>query len=332
MKILGRLLGSLSPDERVIDEDLTRLNDTKSGLGDQAVAYVRSGKGEVVLGSIAASATGTELDLGRPLSNQRPSPSLKRREILIRPEPRDPAVLQRYLEVLAAAYAPKAPPPGASHHYGGPTLLGTDKVPKPIRVFFTEVCQGLQWVVHYDRTRLTTEVGPALRPALEWVERLGGERADFFDVLYVKDGVYSTGGEVYRRIIGIRPAVKSSPVGLVAAATRMPAAGRTELIRDLDRWDLAPWGDFTAFLVTQAGDAAKGVREAAAAALLKAPADAVIALATDLLAKGDANQRRAMVAVLAQTRTDAALAVLRAHRDTEKTGANHRRDRHGAVR
>jgi Domain of unknown function (DUF4132) len=317
MKFLSRLLGSLSSShDPTVGDDLKRLNFVKAGLGDQAIAYVRTGVGETVLGSLNALCKANELEVGKRWVDQK-SPTLKRREMLARAHPYDVAQVQRYVEVLCAASAPMPAATGPAR-YAAASEVGTEKAPRPFRVLMTEACLGLQARASPPQSQ-ALETGLTLDAALDMVKRLGGDLVDFFDVLYVKDSPYSVGGEYYRRAVSIRPVMEAHPPEVIAAGNRAPAVARAELIGDLLRWKLVRGSAFTAFLVAQAGDSAKGVREAAANALAHAPVEATIALAVEQLKRGDADQRTGMVTVLAQTRAEAALEALRAHRETEKT-------------
>jgi len=113
--------------------------------------------------------------------------------------------------------------------------------------------------------------------------------------------------------------VKAHPDAFKAALKRIPAASRVKAIENLGQWSLAASDAFAAFLVQQAGESAKGVREAASAALRGAPSALVTPLAIEILSRGDADQRAGMVDLLAHDRSEDALAALRAHREGEKT-------------
>jgi hypothetical protein len=175
MKILGWLRGaSSSAHDPIVVDDLKRLNLVKPGLGDQAIAYVRGGEGEMVLSSLNALCKANELEVCAPWVDQK-SATQKRREMLARAHPYDAARVQRYMEVLCAASAPM-PVGTRPAHYGAASELGTENAPRPLRVLMTEASLGLR-VRAYTHQSLpqALETGLTLDRALEMAKHLGGE-------------------------------------------------------------------------------------------------------------------------------------------------------------
>ena len=115
MKILNWLLGSSSSHDPIVGDDLKRLNLVKAGLGDQAIAYVRSGEGETVLASLSALCRANELEVCKAWTDRK-SPTLKRREMFASAHPYDAAQMQRYVEVLCAASARNPGATGPASH------------------------------------------------------------------------------------------------------------------------------------------------------------------------------------------------------------------------
>jgi HEAT repeat protein len=157
--------------------------------------------------------------------------------------------------------------------------------------------------------------------AVDMTRRLGGSLLDFVDVLYASssDDYYGASGQVYRKSEDLRGLFTANTDIVVAAAGRLTAQARADLLHDLRAWNIAKGEAFTTLLVAQAGDGSKAVREAALAALTASPKEQVETLAVELLATGNGAQRAAMVDLLTRLGLPGARAALEAHREKEKT-------------
>jgi HEAT repeat protein len=305
VQLLGGFVGTR---EDVAAADLKRLDSVKDGLGTEATAYVCTGARETVLSSVAALCRSNELEICKSWVNPS-SPTLSRRKLFARLHPYNLDFVQRYAEVLSAAIPTAA---GAA---------GSDFVPKAVRIFFSEGFFGMLAMPNAWPRRAEPLDGKGLVPnvAIAMVQRLGGNLTDFFDVLYCQEKRYSISGEPYRKIVDLRPIAEEDPRSLIAAANRVAAVARTELLRDLAHWSLGKSQAFTEFLVAQAADGSKSVREVAIAALADVPFEAIEPLVTHLLQSGAAGQRLAMVDLLARLGSAKAGRVLKTHRKAEKT-------------
>jgi uncharacterized protein DUF4132 len=307
--MLKWLTGLIGPElQRVATRDLKRLNAVKAGLGDAAVDYVCGGEDGTVLSTLAVHSKANELGVGS-IYQQRGSASIDRRQFLAHAEPYPYDAIERYAELLTVV--------GDFEH-----LPGTKAVPKAMRALFGEAFLGMAvepntWP---QKAKPLNGKGLTVEVAREMTRRLGGTPIDLVDVLYARGtGYASIGGTLYRQAVDLKPLAEAEPDAVVAAAHRISATWRAELIRDLSGWQLCAHPKFVAFLVEQAGDGAKASREAAASALAGVDGEPVASLAIGLLGTGSVDQRAGMVDVLARIRTPRALEALRAHRDGEKT-------------
>ena len=308
-KWLAGLVGLAAQDEKVVSDDLKRLNAVKTGLGDQASAYVRTGEHEAVLSTLSVHCQANPLEICKHYVQDN-SPTTARRRLLARGHPYPLDLAQRYADVLAAA--------GGSALESAP---GTRAVPQRARMFFGEAFLGLPAKTNVWPRKAAPLHGKGLilDTALQMVRRLDADVTDFFDVLYAGGTNYAgNGGRMYREVVELAPLAKAQPGAVIAAASRMPATARAELIHDLIEWGLSQSTAFAEFLVTQAGDASKAAREAAVSALASVNAETLEPLAVGLLQKGGVEQRAGMVELLARLRTPSALDALRAHRETER--------------
>jgi HEAT repeat protein len=306
--VVQRLGGFIGTREDVAAADLKRLDAVRDGLGTEATAYVCNGASETVLSSVAALCKSNELEICKSWVRH-DSPTLYRRKLLARLHPYDLDFVQRYAEVLNAAVPTVA---GAA---------GSDSVPKAIRLFFSEGFFGILDMPNAWPRRAQPLDGKGLVPdvAIAMVQRLGGNLTDFFDLLYCQDKHYGISGEPYRKITCLGPIAEADPRSLIAAANRMAAVARTELLRDLAHWGLGKSQAFSEFLVSQAADGSKSVREAAIAALADVPFEAIEPLVIHLLQSGAAGQRLAIVDLLGRLGSANAGNVLKTHRKAEKT-------------
>jgi hypothetical protein len=308
MSLLSRLFGG--GHDSVVSNDLKRLNNIKSGLGDQAVNYVRTGADATVLSSLSVLCKTNELEVGQTYLKQ-DSPAQARRELFAQAEPYDLDVMQRYAEALCAAgNAPSV------------KTVGTDAAPKAVRVFFSEAFLGVAYESNTwpRKAKPLSGRGLTVERAVEMARRLGGNPIDFFDVVYAReDAGYGMNGDLYRQAAPILTMAERHAAALMTAAARLPAQSRTVLLGDLAQWGAARSGEVAEFLVAQAGDGAKSVREAAVSALASASPEVIEPIAIRLLQQGDANQRAGMVDLLKKLGSTGAMEALKAHREKEKT-------------
>src|SRR5262245_52308264 len=103
-KWLAGLVGLAPQEDKVVSDDLKRLNSVKAGLGDQAAAYVRSGDYETVLSTLSVNCQTNPLEVCKQYV-QTNSPTMARRALLARGHPYPLDLAQRYADVLSAAGA-----------------------------------------------------------------------------------------------------------------------------------------------------------------------------------------------------------------------------------
>src|SRR5215468_5922339 len=213
MSLLSRLLGGGSSHDKVISNDLKRLNQLKAGLGDQAINYVRTGADATVLSSLSVLCKGNEIEVCKTYLNHG-SPTRPRWELFARGQPYDLELMQRYAEVVSAVASATTV-----------KTVGTDAAPMAVRVFFTEAFLGLPDVPNSwpRKAKPLDGNGLTVERALDMTRRLGGNLVDFFDVVYGRDGTYGINGDLYRQAALLRAAAESHPAELTAAAGRLPA-------------------------------------------------------------------------------------------------------------
>src|SRR5215813_4178656 len=125
MNLLSRLFGGGgSSHDKVISNDLKRLNQLKAGLGDQAINYVRTGADATVLSSLSVLCKGNEIEVCKTYLNHG-SPTRPRWELFARGQPYDLELMQRYAEVVSAVASATTV-----------KTVGTDAAPMAVRVFF----------------------------------------------------------------------------------------------------------------------------------------------------------------------------------------------------
>jgi hypothetical protein len=294
----------------VLANDLKRLDGKQAGLGNAASKYVLTGDGGIVLSTLSVLKPADVLEINRPWLAEN-SPTLARRRLIGRGETFDFDVMQRYAELLAACCG-QAPDAAA----------GSAAVPLAIRVLMSEGMLGIPTSLNTWPRKIEPLNGRGLlhNVAIELSRRLGGSRIDIIDVAYTKASGYSAvDTAIYRQAIDLKALLSEDPAATLEAAKRMNSAGRSDLIQDLSRLDLAFEPHFLGFFMEQAGDSAKATREAATATLVGAPQGMIEGLAAKLLAEGDVNQRSGMADLLGKLGTQAAMETLRAHRPNEKT-------------
>lgn len=314
MKLFATLGGLFASKSSVITRDLKRLNDLKPGLGDAAAAYVLKGQGETVLSTLGVVCTANPLEVGKPWAGgprRDQSPSIARRKLIARGDPFDLEVMHRYAEVLDAS-CPTLPD----------QVAGSGAAPRAWRAMFTEALLGLPDTLNTWPRKSSPLNGRGMTTdaALALARRLGGDLIDVLDAIYTKGNQWAAAdGALYREATDLAPLARAHPETFVAVWDRLQAPAKAELLQDLSKWELATSPPYLEFVVRQAGERAKSVHDAAAAALINAPADRLEALATTLLQTGDVDQRSGMVGVLARLGTPTARRTLEVHKANEKT-------------
>jgi hypothetical protein len=309
LKILERLKRTADPTARVVSADLSRLDEVRRGLGRDALDYVLNGQNATVLSSLATLCKGMELEVCLAYL-RRDSPTRARRRLFVRFDPYDIQLVSRYAEVLAAS-CPNLPDSAA----------GTDAVPKVPRVFFSEAFAGVpqRQRVYPPQAEPIEGKGLTLAVAVALAEEMGGTTVDLVDLLYcVKNRWSSITGRLYRSVVDAR-VLAEEPDAFLAAGRRLPAVARAEFVQEIGRFGLAGAPGFVEFLLEQAGDASKSVREMARSVLTSLSAGALVGRAKTRLHDGDVNTRSGMVALLAALETEEAHRALAEHRTTEKT-------------
>ena len=310
MKILEKLKRAADPNARAISSDLARLNDVRTGLGDDSIDYVLSGRNGVVLSSLSTLCTGKEIDVCQGYIRQE-SPTWARRKLFVLLDPYDVDLICRYVEVLSAA-CPMLPDYTA----------GSNKAPKSIRVFFSEAFGGMtkeqgRWPP--NAVSITTK-GLTLDVAQRVTAALGGTTADLVDLLFNEQNRWtSVSGALYRTVVDPKPLALKEPVAFLEGCARLYAPARAKLIQELNRFQLIGERPFLTFVVDQAGDNSKAVREMACSVLSGVAPQVLEPEAARRLKHGDVSMRAGMVELVSNIRSERAVEILREHRADEKT-------------
>ena len=310
MGILDKLKRVTDPRARVVSNDLSRLDQVRRGLGDQAIRYVLDGENETVLASLSSSCSGNELDACESYLRH-DSPSWPRRQLLAQQNSFDAEFTKRYTEVLSATCATLPD-----------SACGSDKATKDVRLLFSEAFAGAtedsnRWP---PKAVPLTNKGLTLSRAMTMNQMLGGTVVDLVDVMYNERSRYgSISGNLYRSAADVKPLLAKHQNDVVAAASRLTAPARATLIQDLHEFRLVDDPVYLHFVLALAGDSSKAVRETARSILASVSAATLEPLAAEQLGQGNVNMRAGMVELLAMLGTDSALAALAEHKTREKT-------------
>ena len=296
----------------VITRDLKRLNKVQKGLGDTATAFVLKGRNETVLSTLAATATGDPLGVGKWYYGYgQEDIAQKRAPLFLDQHPYNTELLARYAMVLAAAC--KSP---------SDTLLGSDELPLALRVLFSEAAFAARDPRGYypARSRETPIKGLTTDRIVPMAAALQGAPSDVFELLYWETGEYvSVEPKFFRALTDMKSLLSAYSAPAIEGALRAPAKGRASFVTELGKYGLAGEEPFLTCVLDLAGNSAKSVREAANLALRRVPADTIEPLATERLAKGTVALRAGMVDLLVGLGTETANATLLAHAKSEKT-------------
>ncbi|MEM9341935.1 MAG: DUF4132 domain-containing protein [Pseudomonadota bacterium] len=313
MSFFKRLLSSSTG--KIINADLIRLNNVQSELGNKAVDYVLSGEPATVLSTLGVHASGDPLLLCTPghyYAQTGQGQHKKRAPLFLDLDPYDIPMLVRYAEVLAATANPLPD-----------RVVGSDKAPTALRVFFSEAFTASMASRHVWPPEPRKEAPKGLTPDrfADVAKACGGTLEDVFEVLYwISQSYYEPiKGEYLRQLCDIAPLIEAHPDAAIAGVRRCTAGGREAFINELALYELADKGPFLEFLLELAGDSSKAVREAAVKALGLATPEVIEPKAVDLLATGKVGVRAGMVDVLVKIGSPTAREALEAHAKTEKT-------------
>ncbi len=306
------LISSLLKNLRISDaisKDLRRLNSVRSGLGDQAAAYVGNGTNETVLATLANVDAGSALGLASRYSDEKTDTA---RNQYVARQANDPEVLARYAEVLGAAIGPDPD-----------YLSGSKHAPLSLRVLFTLAGKGLVEVSNVWPRPMIKPESCALSPdfCVAVCKAAGGSAADLFDILFHDDARWTTLTDIRRLtdIFDFAPLARSHSGELLIAARRIGAGGKVTLIKQIHQWEMLSEPAVSSYLVDMTADGAKSVRQEAVQAMMTLPADQVLPVASERLSEGTAPVRASMVDLLAGSQAPEAMDILRDHLKTEKT-------------
>ncbi len=303
-----------SPSLRIVKSDMSRLNEIRKGLGGQAAHYVLTGEDEMVLSTISTLSASKNNPLGVAVTYFSPGADKiirGRRRLFISLKPYDLDLVARYGRVLEAV--------GTSQNM---YLLGSDTVPLSYRIIMAEIVIEARQLI--SRTGKKEGETHAVRVTpddlLQLAETLGGGRSDLFDVLFWQGNTWQRlDTNAFRSLIDLKSVAQTDPQMVLQGVKPLPAKGRIEFIEQLRKWELGQTEPFLAFLMDQAGDSAKGVREAALNVLKTVPANQIESLVGERLSKGTTAVREGMVQLLVSLGTESADATLQDHLKTEKT-------------
>ena len=236
---------------------------------------------------------------------------MARRKLFVLLDPYDVELIGRYIEILCAAC------PTLPDH-----AVGSNAAPKAVRVFFSEAFGG----VAKERGRWPPEPvaigskGLTLEVAKKVTAALGGTIADLTDVLFNEQNRWtSTSGALYRTAVDPKSLALEDPKAFLEGAARLYAPARAKLIQDLSRFQLVGEPPFLTFVLNQAGDNSKAVRETACSVLSGISSQTLEPEAASRLQTGDVNMRAGMVELLSNVMSERAIEILREHRANEKT-------------
>ncbi len=298
---------------KLITQDLSRLNQVKAGIGDDAVKYVLTGKPETVLSTLSQAGGGELLQVGVPYVHfgKKEDYHLRRQLLFLDMSPFDADLLTRYAKVLA----------GVMMNVKPNRLLGSDKTPLAFRVFLTEAaigaCDSKQRWAGIARSEPPKGLTPG--QLVPMAKAFDATIPQLFETLFWQNNEYGLVNiKCYRDIVDIRPLMVAHAAEAVIGVAKSPAKGREAFVKALQDCKLSAEQPFLEFVLASAGDTSKSVREAAVVALRNLPASTIVPLAGQRLTDGTIAVRAGMVEILSALGTDAATETLRAHLKTEK--------------
>lgn len=294
--------------EKVISQDLKRLNEKKKGMGDQAISYVLTGEPATVLSTLSVTGGGETLRLCSIYYNA--DIERKRSLVFLDTNPYDCDLLARYASVLAASV--KTLPD---------QVCGSDKSSPVLRVWLSEAFLGVREDLrsYPVRARKTPIKGVTPDKLPDVAKACDAPLCDVFELLFWEGNYWSNSPEHYREVGDISSLVRAYPDAAIEGIKRCPAPGREAFLKALIKWKMTDQEPFLSLLFALAGDGAKAVRGAAISALRQLPAEIAEPRAIESLAKGTVGVRAGMVDVLLALGTQSATDALKEHAKSEKT-------------
>ncbi len=306
---IGRLFGG--SEQRVdsrISADLGRLNKAKAGLADKAIRYVLTGEGGEVLSTL--STIDPALVFGRGWSS---SDQIRfgRATWLVRTAPAAETAL-RYAEIIAALDRNTVELPGFAD------------TPPALRAFVKAAAEGFQEAESYPRKMYTGAV--VVTPAFlaDLATCAGAKLVDLWGLLFAFNTRWQYGereGRIIRQALDFVPLVRAHPDTVLAAARRLSADGRADLIEQLGKWKVLDLRELRQVVLSALGDSAKSVREAARAVLKLEAEAALFADLAPLLGSGQSQVRQSAAEILATLKVAGVSDLFTTHLEQEKTSA-----------
>lgn len=312
MSWVGRVLGGKPPsgggdvpreDQAHIRLDLERLNEVRDGLGNELIRYVCVGDNDSVLLTVKQLTKDIRQKFNTNTWSSTGTWVSGRSDYLLAPASWNPAVLHRYGEALAPVY-----------NDGWPGLTGSDKSPVWFRTLLRIYGEArsailnpnMQWKSEPSaRTRepwtvdqLKSLVGEDERPIVDAAFELGND----WHVRYREN-------DTPEKMPGFVEHLRTDPGRRVGELRSLSAKGRANALKTLAKHGLVE-GPYFEFGFEQAGDSAKGPREAALILLRSAPSETVLQTTRDAWPKLKAAQKvelARVVAALCQQEAEPAL-------------------------
>lgn len=269
------------------------LNQAQRNFGNMMLEYIATGKHEEVLTQIAQVVARLPL----PITG----PSRRAIEKLVWQLPDQPEALWRYAQVVRRLNF----------------TVSRNSADIPHRAHIREaVVQFLDWTVNASRGELSRDKHMKVADLLYVVEKLGGNAADLVSFLIPMQRNYRQRGFL----------LGSSPTGWEVlpitafsdALSKCDAQTRALALRTFKTAPQIKDPLFLSFIFSQFEESAKGVRDAARELLHLHDKQATHKHAVKLLGSKKASAREAAVQILGWIGTEQALAVLKAHKETEK--------------
>jgi len=254
-------------DIKWITADLSRLDKTQPGLGDDAIRHAINGDRDSVFSSLAHN-PGHASGLVTPYSaaSKADEKGLEGRWLFLHKGTFDPDVWWRYGQILYAM-----DPSNYMLEYYAP---GSKLAPAPLKLILMSWAQAKdQWY----GIKKAIKGSPTLTIArIRDVAEAG--KADLIDVADIVLRPSLSYGpnpalESVKKSDECKQFMKDNPETVVAAIARMTADDRTTLINELGRWDMLGDETYSRFVMDQAFGSAKTTRAPAQSQLLTIEAD-----------------------------------------------------------
>ncbi|CUH75557.1 DUF4132 domain-containing protein [Tropicibacter naphthalenivorans] len=290
--------------------DLELLEQAETGMGHAAWDYIQGQGDDSCLARIEQ--LNVELKAGvHPDHFSRQADILKPRRTIFADLEIEPALVARYIRVLAASMA-LGHKRGASYHL---PVVASAKVPQEVVIYLSER-QDLRLGIGTDAARAQA----TLPQVLAVIEQLGGTAEDLFDAVFSQPNRYIRGqtGTMMKRLSG-PDAVRAHPAAFVAQNTRLDLQSREELFKYIVDESLMDVPEIETMVTGALTDSSKKIRALALSAISKLHPLKIDAEAKRLLSDGKAASRLVALDLFKLTGSDAGSKALRAHLDTEKS-------------